>query len=536
MVSLVLAIALGATVAGQATVAPSCTTSTSRVGLAPYAGVAIRSVDVTPLPPAPMPGVPATLDRVHALTRPATIRRELLFAPGATVDTLAVAESLRRLRALGFLNDVQLVARTCPDSAGVAITVVTRDAWSERPILSVRSASYAIGFSESNTLGTGRATSLSLRSDAEGAAVAVSMRDPTLADGRLEGRLSAARYIDGSTWSGAIRSRDRTLADPWIGEVNTFVSERGIDRGVGNVLDLTRISGRVGRRLTSPDAAAANYLLLGAEQDDAHVIWSSTRDPMLGARVLIRRFFGADVGVARRTTRFDTLAWLLPQDGIVDVPRGMEGTLVVGMGHDFGDGRAKAHVSGWAGHMWKLGERGLLIGDLWSSGYVAGRLVQDGDARASLLAMAPASHGLWSFRLSGERLLDPDPNVRALATVDPVAALLPRDSRLAGTAIAAELERSRHVWNVTRGSVLDAALFAAPSYRFDPASLVHGERLGATFFGAGLRLSPSATPGPTVRVDVGYPVWAVGSVSRRPVLAVSIIPWMLAGRHPDQNR
>ena len=535
VLSLVPIVTFAAAVMAQGAAAPGCTTTISRVGLAPYAGLVIRSVDVDPRPPASLPGVPESLDRVHALTRPATIRRELRFAAGDSVDTLAIAESLRQLRALGFLADVQLMARTCTDSAGVAITVVTRDAWSERPILSVRTASYAIGFTELNTLGSGRATALSMRSDAEGSALAASVRDPTLADGRMEGQVGAARYLDGGTWYGAVRSRDRSFVDPWIGNLSAFVSERGIEGGVGTILDRTRLSARAGHRVTGPAAPSAMYVELGAEEDDAHVVWSQ-RDPMLGSRVLVRRFVAGDVAVARRATRFDTLAWLLPGDGIVDVPRGSEGTLVVGLGHDLADDRAKAHVAGWAGRMWKLGERGLVVGDVWTSGYVAPGLVQDGSARASLLAVAPASHGLWSVRVAGERLVDPDPNVRALATVDPVAALLPRESRLASTAIAADVERSRHVWAVTRGSMLDAALFVAPSYRFDPASVVAHQRLGATFLGAGLRLTPGEAAGPTVRLDVGYPVFAMGAIRRRPAFAVSITPWVLAGRRLDENR
>ena len=535
MLNLVSMAAFVAAAMGQGVAPPSCTTTTSRVGLAPYAGLVIRSVAIDPQSPALIPGVPRSFDQLHALTKPETIRRELHFTAGGVVDTVAVAESLRQLRALDFLADVQLVARTCPDSAGVAITVVTRDVWSERPILNVRTASYAIGFTELNTLGSGRATALSVRSDAEGSAIAASMRDPTLADGRIEGQLGAARYLDGGTWYGMVRSRDRSIADPWIGSLNTFVSERGIEGGAGTILDRTRLSARAGHRVTGAAAPSATYLEFGAEEDDAHVAWT-LRDPTLGSRVLVRRFFAGDVAVARRATQFDTLAWLLPGDGIVDVPRGSEGTVVVGLGHDYADGRNKAHVAGWTGRMWKLGQRGLLIGDVWTSGYVAPGLLQDGSARASLLAVAPASHGLWSLRLSGERLVDPDPNVRALATVDPVAALLPRESRLASTAIAAALERSRHLWAVTRGSMVDAALFVAPSYRFDPASVIAHQRLGATFLGAGLRLTPSEAAGPTVRLDVGYPVFAMGAVRRRPVFAVSITPWLLAGRRLDETR
>jgi len=156
--------------------------------------------------------------------------------------------------------------------------------------------------------------------------------------------------------------------------------------------------------------------------------------------------------------------------------------------------------------------------------------------RASLHGVAAAPHGTWQALVAAERLIDPDPTVRALATVDPVAALLPREARLAEAAVAGSVERAWRLRDVTRSTAVDAALFAAASYRWDPATAERTEQLGATVVGAGLRVAPTHTPLATVRLDVGYPVWRVGAVRARPVVGLSITPWLLTDRQRDGRR
>src|SRR5690348_7583606 len=178
-------------VIGSAPIAASaqtCDTLTSRVGLSALAGVPIRAVDIQTLPPTV--GVQAfqhAAERMHRVTQPGTIRRELLFGPGDSVDTLRIAESLRRLRALAYLEDAEIEARTCTDSAGVAVTVRTRDSWSAQPIFTMKQRSLALGLAESNALGTGRVIRLTVQSDAMGFGAGTAVRDPALWNGRLDG-------------------------------------------------------------------------------------------------------------------------------------------------------------------------------------------------------------------------------------------------------------------------------------------------------------------------------------------------------------
>ncbi len=80
-----------------------CTSLQSEVTLGPLSGQRIDSVFIETAKPN-LGKWGRMIARLHVTTRQGVIRRELLFAPGDTVDTLQIAESLRRLRALPFLK------------------------------------------------------------------------------------------------------------------------------------------------------------------------------------------------------------------------------------------------------------------------------------------------------------------------------------------------------------------------------------------------------------------------------------------------
>lgn len=510
----------------------SCDTIVSRVGLAAFAGRPIRSLDIVTLPPAALPERVRAVGRLHALTRAATIRRELLFAAGEPVDSLRVAESLRRLRALGYLEDISISARTCRDSVGVALTLATRDTWSEQPIFTVRSRSAAIGFAEANAMGSGRQVRLTLQSDAQGFGGGASVRDRNLLSGRVDGQLSSTIYSSGNAWMFALRPRKRDIADRWTGELRGIGSNREVERGPGDRFDRIRVSVLGGPRLTNALAPQALYVLVGAEIDRANVAWSSL-EPLIGPNVVDRRFIGADVGVSRRATRFDTLSWMLRHDGIVDLPDGTEGELIVGLGRDFADARSKLHLDGWTGRVWTFANRALVVGGVWANGFLSRQSLEAAGSRVSLVTVVPARNGAWTMRVGAERLHDPDPTVRALVSIDPIGATLPREARLAEVAGSASLERGFRLFDVGRSSELDAALFGAFARRWDPATPSRDTDIGAVILGGGFRLAPSRVPRATIRLDVGYPVGYRVGLRVRPLFAVSIMPWFTSGRQRD---
>ena len=520
-------VAPGAMLRGQV-----CDTVRSRVGLSAIQGMTIRSVDIQTLPPSlTLPGPAERLTRVHTATFPSTVRRELLFAPGQSLDSVSVAESLRRLRALGYLEDAQLEARTCTDSVGVALTVLTRDAWSTEPIVLLRPRSVALGISDANAFGTGRAVRLTLQSDALGFGFGASVRDPALWNGRLDGQISSAMYGAGSSWSFALRPRRRSLADPWTGEVRWASSHRELAPTPGDAFDETRVTLLGGPRLTSTSRSSTVYGLVGAEADQADVEWSPL-EPLIGPAAVHRRFLGAALGIARRAARYDTLGWVLHRDGIVDVPTVTEGEIVAAFGRDLADGRAKTHVDGWLARTWTTQNRSLVTGGVWTSGYVASNLLQAATTRGSLIALTPTPNGAWEIRLAAERLYDPDPTVRALRSIDPIGALLPRAAQLAKAAASISAERDIRLWDVMGASELDAGFFGAFARRWDPAGLADAD-MAASMIGMGLRLAPSRTPGATFRLDVAYPVGYRTGVRARPLLALSLTPWLTAGHQRD---
>jgi hypothetical protein len=206
--------------------------------------------------------------------------------------------------------------------------------------------------------------------------------------------------------------------------------------------------------------------------------------------------------------------------------------MIAGFGRDFADGRAKVHLDGWGGRVWTLENRALMLGGLWASGFLTRHTLEAATSRVSLVGIVPAANGAWSVRIAAERLYVPDPTVRALASIDPVGAMLPREAQLAEGAGSASLERAVRLKDIGRSTELDAALFAAFARRWDPASL--GDKdIGAGILGVGLRLSSSRIPRATVRLDVGYPVVYRVGLRARPLYALSITPWFTTGRQRE---
>src|SRR5689334_15300003 len=94
-----------------------------------FAGSRIGSIRIVTQSPPGFPGLASALDNLHVRTREATVRRQLLFTAGDRLDTLAVGESVRRLRHLRYLRDVELRGVRCANGP-VDLVVSTRDDWS----------------------------------------------------------------------------------------------------------------------------------------------------------------------------------------------------------------------------------------------------------------------------------------------------------------------------------------------------------------------------------------------------------------------
>jgi hypothetical protein len=138
-------------------------------------------------------------NRLHFQTRPAVIRRELLFRVGEPYDSALVAESERNLRALGVFRRVQIDSvRT---ATGLMLRVLTKDGWSTQADWRFRSTggevAFTIGLVETNLLGTASTAAVRYRKDPDRSSGAVSFRRPRMFRGTVGLGLQYENRSDG---------------------------------------------------------------------------------------------------------------------------------------------------------------------------------------------------------------------------------------------------------------------------------------------------------------------------------------------------
>ena len=559
--------------ASAAQVSPNDCVPGEELAAAAASGRRIHEVRIVSAPPVSVAGFREPL---HVTTRDRTIRQRLLMTAGDTVDTLRVAESLRRVRRLRFLTGA-VITSSCARGGDVDVTVATRDGWSMRPRIKLRSSSSAlVGLEESNLFGTGRSTRIYMREDPGQLAVGASYTDPALLGSTIGATVSRDVFRDGTSWGLIAATRDvgafqRTnvvaLASRSVRESSpqpsSSIAGDTVRRAMGSLLLSQRVA-------MSP--SGGTFVQLGVEGERTLLVAGSTL-PIVGPASVRRSFVGVDVGAARHTLRYVGVRWLTPPDnrsdqldaGVADIPLGWTTDALIGIGRDFAAARPAAHLDVWAGRVWSLGRsrgtaepRGLLVGDAWASGYRAlhggGSDWSAGSLRTSLTLARPASRGLWTTRIAAERLLDPDPDTRGLAMSDPVLRAFPPASRLAESTVSASVDRSRHIVDVPGGYVLGASVFAAASMRWDPAArsgidagvpggtrfgvtaavptseTINGERLYVGSLGAGLLFTPHRFGRSAIRVDVGFPVVRSRHIAQRPYVSFTLTPPFGFGR------
>jgi hypothetical protein len=121
-------------------------------------------------------------NRLHFRTRPAIIRRELLFRVGEPYDSALVAESERNLRSLGIFRRIQIDSvRT---QTGLMLRVLTKDGWSTQADWRFRSTggevAFTIGLVETNLLGTASTAAVRYRKNPDRSSVALLFRRPRM--------------------------------------------------------------------------------------------------------------------------------------------------------------------------------------------------------------------------------------------------------------------------------------------------------------------------------------------------------------------
>ena len=518
--------------------ADDCAVIESRASLAALSGARITSLVIEREGPE-LPGPARRAARLHSTSSEGSVRRQLLFAVGDSVDTLLVGETMRRLRRTRLYSDAVLLAQPCTEAGGVALVLRTRDAWTLRPTARLRSASsLVLGVEEKNLFGHGRAVAVTSEISRWGTGAGVSLVDPWLFGRDVEGSLRVARLGGGRTLRLGLRNHEYSVFDRWRAEGSVarvaFVDTGATDRA----LHALRVGALVGRRVGG-GGAAVTTLLAGAEFDSALAVLAPV-GVAAGALPVVRArgFVGADVGVLHRTARYDTASWVVPGRGFLDVPLGWETDVVVGAGYERVVRTPAMKADAWLGRVWMPDRGRILMLDGWMSGYAGRGVAPNRIARVSAGWYEAAPRGLWGARVTGERLLDVDPDLRALSlaqVADFASPALRPYAAPGGASISASVERAVHLFPVTSSSVLDAGAFAAASRRWQVAD-VPGGSLHAGVVGARFRVLSANGAVSSVRLDVGYPVVRSELLPRRAFTMLTIGTLFDVSRQRDGRR
>lgn len=519
--------------------ADECALSESRGALPSASGARITSVVIVTDGPH-LPGPAERVAALHATTRESTIRRQLLFAPGDTVDTMLVGETMRRLRRQRLYSDAVLFAQRCDPAGTVTLVLRTRDTWTLRPTARLRSSNaLSVGVEERNLLGTGRTLAVTSEMSTWGTGAGITLVDPWLFGRDIEGTARLATLGGGHTLRLGLRNHEYSVFDQWRAEANvsrlSFADTGGVERS----LHAVRGSMLVGRRVGS-GTSVVNMLLVGAEFDSAAAISPSRRmapsAPLTTPHV--RSFLGADAGLIRRTARYDTASWVVPGRGFLDVPLGWEADGVLGAGYER-DARSPAlKLDAWMGRVWIPARGSIATLDGWASGYAGRHVDANHIARLSAGWYQHASRGMWAARLTGERLLEVDPDIRALSLLsltDYTAPAVRPYALRGGANLTGSVERAVHLFPVGAASVVDAGAFVAGSYRWQVNGVTDG-RLGAGVAGARFRLLSANGAVSSVRVDVGAPFALSDALRRRPFVVLAVGTLFDVSRQRDGRR
>lgn len=516
--------------------AQGCATTTSRTSLGEMSGRRVRALAVVTEGPTTLPSPADFLRSLRARTLSSTVWRQLLLAPGDTVDSLRVAESLRRLRREGIFSDVSIAALRCGDADSIDVTVTTRDAWTLQPIIrSTPPDAVAIGLEDRDLLGTGRTIAVTEQRSRTRAGASFSGTDPWLFGTNTVAALRVSRLGEVHTFRASLRNHENSIYDPWRAEgwvgrqsfSPAIGGERAIQSGFASFL--------VGH-VTYASPTFVRKTLLGAELDSAAVQFS--RAPFLpGFRS--RRFFGAGVDVLQQAAHFDTVGWFVPNRGFVDVPVGLEGDGYLSLGHDYAQKAHAAHYDFWIGRVFLPTRARLVAADFWASGYTGEGIRTNHIDRLALSTYGATPGGFWGVKLVVEQLLQLDPDLRTLSllnqAVDPSFAAVPDVFRLADRGIASSVERAFQIRPVARASVIDGGPFAAASVRWD----AHDPRvntLALAVVGLRLRLISANGAVGSTRLDVGYPIIVSGRRHRGPTVSISLGPLFDMARARDGRR
>lgn len=142
------------------------------------------------------------MNRLHVVTRPETIRHQLLFKPGDGFDARLLEESERILRSNDYLYDASIKPVLNPDGS-VDIDVRTKDVWTLLPEFSFSREGgeneVLFGIEEDNFLGRGQHLQVTWADDVERTSTILEFSDRQLGSSWVGVDLGLADSSDGHT-------------------------------------------------------------------------------------------------------------------------------------------------------------------------------------------------------------------------------------------------------------------------------------------------------------------------------------------------
>ena len=485
------------------------------------------------------PTVTTIAQYVHRSTRLNIVFNELSFTPGQLMDSVEVLESIRRLRRTNLMSEIILEGSQCAPGR-TDFTLWTRDAWSLRTGFRFADAgSSRISVAEANLFGTARTINVSGDQIDDRRSISVTFADPYLFDTRMSGAVTLRNYPDGRTWYWNLRTRELSPRDVWRGGIASNQSRRLDDNPVARThTDITRRDAAITvSRLLGSAPSWALAAIGGVESEFANI--NVVRPGTVLGKTAVRRDLTAPlVGLSVRSNRFGSVNWLVPMQPAAEVPLGLAGEAVVGVGRDIVTGSTMTHFDSWVGATEMPRLSTIITGDLWTSGYWSADSVSAGTVRASLAFYQQAWNGMWILRATSERLYNPDPDVFALATVDAALHTLAPKSRVAERALNVSLERSMHLVAHEGRWALDGALTASYSSRdhsVDEVSMTPTNPQ-VLIVGIGLRHIRNQPTQAPLRLDIGRAVWRSAGLPNRWIIGLSTVAWINSGRTRDGVR
>jgi hypothetical protein len=529
----------------SAQAATLCDSSWREANIGGMSGRFVSDVSVVTRDPALGPGPIALIRAAHVKTKEWVVRQMLGVDAGGRLDTLELAEGIRRLRASKEFDHVTLEQRGCEASDSVDLRLVTQDVWSAGiDARFTASSAGGVTITEKNFLGTTRSVAAGIAAAGHQLGFTLRFKDPTLFHGRafLGARYNA--FGDGKASGLTVETRSPDPRPPWRLWINASRSHRSIARdssltvtplppdsmALDSAIVLDSLYQRIHqgydlhRQMTS--VLVARRLFVVAERgvyalagvvnirDDLHV---APEKRVLGAQDVTRWFSGTSVGLGVKSISYSQIFWYASRGDPLDIPMGFELETVMSIGRERWSDRPMQHFDAWGGRAWHPAESVVATTDVWASGFRSDSGTANGALRVAGDLVIDATRGFWTVHAAMERIKNPDPDEHALASDDPIRLVVAPRSHLSESARVLYVERSIRVGTELFARPLAVAVFGAGSKRTGTLDPNFDELVAtsAAVAGLGLRLLPRGPGDGTLRLDFGHTLDNSPLVSQR---------------------